>query len=311
MIWQTWRQHRGEALGAALAAVAFGVLALWHGVPMRRAYGRDGVEACQLMAQRIDERCSRVLDSFRESFASLPDQVATWLPFLPAVAGILIGAPLLAREFEQGTWQLAWTQSVTKSRWLLSTFALVLGGVTAASVALAAVISWWFEPLAPHAFTQEKFNHGLLAFPSYVLLAVGIGIAAGAVLRRTIPAAAITLVGFLAVRLPVEFALRPRYRQPLTTTDPAEARGWIVDESGPAGGVVSTASQGTNQSLHYHPDDRFWQFQLIETAICAGVATVAIVFAYHLVRSGDVARVRVRRERDVGPIGDRPRLHAA
>jgi hypothetical protein len=293
MIWQTWRQHRGEAFAAAIVVAIFAVLAVAQGVPMHRAYERDGVAACQQMAQATDERCSEVLHVFRDRFEELPLEVAAWLPFLPVVAGILIGAPLLAREFEQGTWQLAWTQSVTKSRWLLARFALVLGGVTAASVGLAAILSWWFEPLAPHRFTPEKFNHGLLVFPSYVLLAISIGIAAGAILRRTIPAAATTLVVFLAVRVPLEFALRSNYRRPLTTTNPAEAQGWIVDDlySGPADSLAPT-----NVWISYHPADRFWPFQLIEAAICTGVAAIAIVLAYRLVRVGGMARIRVRRQ---------------
>jgi len=33
---------------------------------------------------------------------------------------LFIGAPLLAREFEHGTFRLAWTQGISRRRWLLS-----------------------------------------------------------------------------------------------------------------------------------------------------------------------------------------------
>jgi hypothetical protein len=198
------------------------------------------------------------------------------------LAGMLIGAPLVAREFEQGTWQLAWTQGVTRRRWLASKVALVLGGAGTVSVVFAAGVSWWFGPLAPHPFTTAKFNHAVLVFPAYVIVAIAVGILAGVAMRRTIVAAAITVGGYLAVRLPVEFYLRPRYREPVTTQDPsAAAQGLVVHDGGiggPAPGSATMADQ-----IRYHPDDRFWQFQLIETAILLGLTIVLLSIAWRLV----------------------------
>lgn len=42
---------------------------------------------------------------------------------------MLIGAPLIARELEHGTWKLAFTQTVTRTRWLTVTLAVVGLGV--------------------------------------------------------------------------------------------------------------------------------------------------------------------------------------
>ncbi len=41
-------------------------------------------------------------------------------PYLPAssIMGMFLGAPLLSRSTNTGTHQFAWTQSVTRSRWL-------------------------------------------------------------------------------------------------------------------------------------------------------------------------------------------------
>ena len=41
-----------------------------------------------------------------------------FLLLVPAIIGTFWAAPLLTREFEAGTFQLAWTQSVTRTRWL-------------------------------------------------------------------------------------------------------------------------------------------------------------------------------------------------
>jgi hypothetical protein len=291
MIWLTWRQHRGELFGAAAVLIVLGALVLAHGIPMHHRYDQDGIAACQVMeppayvgpavagADGVDERCARALESFRASYEALPLQVAAWLPFFPAVVGIMVGAPLLGREFEQGTWQLAWTQGVTKRQWVRRRFALVFAGVLLVSLAVAAIVSWWFEPLAPHAFTPEKFNHGLLVFPAYVLFACALGAVNGTLIRRTIPAAAVTLASFLAVRVPVEFAARAHYRTPLTTTDPGQAQGWMVSDgyTGLANRVVPT-----DVVITYHPADRFWQFQLIEASIFIGLAAILVLVTYRV-----------------------------
>lgn len=215
---------------------------------------------------------------------------------------MLIGAPLMAREFEQGTWQLAWTQGVTRRRWLASKLALVLGGVATVSVVFAAGASWWFGPLAPHLFTTAKFNHAVLVFPAYMVVAVVIGILAGVVVRRTIAAAAITVGGYLAVRIPVEFYLRPRYREPVTADDPSVAvQGLVVHDGGIGGPVPGSATAA--DPIRYHPDDRFWEFQLIETAILLGITTVLLVIAWRLTLGRKAPAAPSRRLEHAGRAG--------
>jgi hypothetical protein len=144
------------------------------------------------------------------------------------------------------------------------------------------MLSWWLDPLAPQRFTVEMFNFSMLVFPSYVLLALAIGILSGALIRRTIPAMAAALPAFLAIRLFVEFRLRPNYRTPLTVIDTADPKpkGWIVNEyvSQPAGDTGPAVI-----NIQYQPDERFWEFQLIEAAIFAGLAVILIALAYRLV----------------------------
>ena len=56
--------------------------------------------------------------------------LAGYLILLPALVGMFVGAPLLARELEHGTHRLAWTQSVTRRRWLLSKTLLLALAIT-------------------------------------------------------------------------------------------------------------------------------------------------------------------------------------
>src|SRR6185369_14593823 len=43
----------------------------------------------------------------------------------PVLVGVFFGAPLVAREVEQGTHRLVWTQGVTRLQWALAKFGLV------------------------------------------------------------------------------------------------------------------------------------------------------------------------------------------
>ena len=107
------------------------------------------------------------------------------------------GAPLVARELESGTYRLAWTQSVTRRRWLSTRVALV--GVAALAVAGVAswLVSWWFAPL--DAVNMNRFDPGIftargIVAIGYAAFAFALGVAAGALTRRTLPAMAATLL---------------------------------------------------------------------------------------------------------------------
>jgi hypothetical protein len=127
------------------------------------------------------------------------------------------GAPLIAREFETGTLRLAWTQSVTRRRWL----AVKLGVVAAASAVavglLSLMASWWFSPI--DSVTRNRF--GLAPFglrgvvpAGYALFAFALGATVGLLIRRTVPAMAVTLVGFVAARLAATYWVRPHLMAP-------------------------------------------------------------------------------------------------
>lgn len=293
MTWLIWRQHRGELFGGLLVLAGLGVLLLLHGVPMHQAYDRNDIEACHALITASSQSPSCLDDvlAFDAKYATLPQAFSNWLPLSPALVGMLVGAPLLAREYEQRTWQLVWTQGVTRARWLAVKLPAVLAGVTAVSVAFAAGLSWWIAPTSPGEFEMDVFNHTPLVFPGYVLVSVAIGILAGAVVKRTLVAAALVVPGYLAVRLPVEFWLRPRYREPLTTSDPAVVvDGWVVEGNpmilGDAelrGGPIGAGSIRLPEPVGYHPADRFWYFQLIEIAILLVVTLVLLAVAWRLV----------------------------
>jgi hypothetical protein len=150
------------------------------------------------------------------------------------------GAPLLAREFETGTFRLAWTQGSPRTRWL----AVKLGVVGVASMAVAGLLSlmvtWWSSPIAAAQMGARLdpgiFSESGIAPVGYAAFAFALGATVGLLGRRTLPAMAVTLAVFVGV---VWFAfplwVRPHLLPPAQTTVPLSAasiNGFVIARDG-------------------------------------------------------------------------------
>ena len=146
--------------------------------------------------------------------------VRLWLGVLvlvaPGLIGMFWGAPLVAREFEEGTFRLAWTQSVTRTRWMAVKLAVVGLASMAAAGLLSLVVTWWSGPLDRADLNQfATFDQRAIVPVGYAAFAFTLGVLAGALIRRTLPAMFVTLAVFVAVRL-TEFSwVRPRLFSPV------------------------------------------------------------------------------------------------
>jgi hypothetical protein len=288
MSWSIWRQHRAEALTAATLLVIAVVLV-------------------------------RVV--FFQSGGAPPVSRTDWLiPMqallvaLPGLAGVFIGAPLIARDLEQGTHRLLWTQGVTRKRWLRAKLVLVFAAVAVAAVLLAALTSWAADTGSSAVDAAGRINVWIWfdqqgpAFAAYVLFALALGVATGAVVGRTYPAMALTLLVFAVSRSMINVFLRPHYLPPLQ----APIRTWfprVLPGGGPyeslfvgtsyqtLAGQPLTADQAANMLgqpslgglaavplaphgiagwILYQPGDRFWTFQAIEAGIFLGLAALLV-----------------------------------
>ena len=166
---------------------------------------------------------------------------------MPAVLGMLWGAPLVAHELESRTSDFAWAQSVTRTRWLTVKAGWLLLAAAACGGAVAALATWWSGPinaLSANAFAPGQFDTQGIVPIGYAVFAMALGIAAGTVARRTLPAIAVVLGGFIALRLVIANLLRPHYMAAVTTyynvtgsfTPPGQA--WVLSQ-----GAVSTTGQ--------------------------------------------------------------------
>jgi hypothetical protein len=143
-----------------------------------------------------------------------------WLGVLvvagPGILGIFWGAPMVARELEAGTFRLALTQSVTRTRWIVVKLCLVgLASMTAAGV-LSLIVTWWASPLdRAHMNIFNTFDERDIVPIGFALFAFGLGVIAGLIIHRTLPAMAATLVAFVGARLAVTKWARPNLISPL------------------------------------------------------------------------------------------------
>ena len=276
MIWLTWRQSRVSlAVAAALLGLFALVLAVAH-----------PVSAGDLSRHHLLEFLS------------------TFLVAVPALIGAFWGAPLIAAEMESGTYRLAWTQSVTRTRWLAFKVTLVgLAGVAVTEI-LSLMLTWWSTPgdIAGR-FSPGMFGERGIAPMGYTIFAFALGVTAGLLIRRTLPAMAATLAGFLVVRIAVQTWLRPHFAAPLTMSAPltlengsplqAKPGVWVLSsnfvnaENHIVDNITCNGSQqrgscvtGYHQIMTYQPAGRYWTFQTYELALFAGLGLILIGFCF-------------------------------
>jgi ABC-type transport system involved in multi-copper enzyme maturation permease subunit len=172
MTWVVWRQTRATALGI------IGILALYGGLA--------------------------TAESLRpNTFGGITISFTPYLFLFLA----LLGAPLVSREFELGTDQFAWTQSVTRRRWLVGRLAGMLGVAMLAVAALQATISAVPGGGAVLPGDPRFLVHGPLPYALAAFL-VTFGALAGALIRRTLPALGATLlvtVATIGVLTPIPY----------------------------------------------------------------------------------------------------------
>jgi ABC-type transport system involved in multi-copper enzyme maturation permease subunit len=287
MIWVSWRQSRSQAIACLGVLAALAIYAIVVSTSMRTAFSNDGLAAC--LARGPATSCGTDIMAFTNRFGSAVN-VAFWSVLLiaPGLLGVLIGAPLIARELEFGTWRLAWSQTVSRTRWLAVKLALVTGGVIVLGAAMTAVITWYRAPMdrVTGHFINNAYDYEGLVLTAYILCAFGFAVLAGLLIRRSIPAMVAAFIPWLAIRLVVEFLLRPHFQAPLTFLQSnasltAHGGGYGLGTIPPVTGhigdwVLSFSGNQSGNAYLYQPADRFWTFQSIEAGIFVALTAVAL-----------------------------------
>jgi hypothetical protein len=307
-----WRLHRNQVFVAGIALIVYSIVLIPTGFHFANAY-HTALSTCSATGS-----CGNLSNSLFQGDGLVLDLVIATLG-LPALLGMFWGAPLVAKEFENGTHQFAWTQSITRSRWIWTLVGWSLLAAIVYSATFSALVTWWRTPenelfgkFGPPIFDLQ----GIVPI-GYTLFTVSLGIALGTWVRRVLPAMSMTLGIFIAVRVVDYLYIRPHYLAPLkksvalTSDVKLSQNSWvisriIIDPTGhnigndytsiPTachnslfnGTVINCLSaHGYKRLFTYQPADRYWTFQCIETGLFAAIAAVCIALAVRRIKHRD------------------------
>ncbi|MCX4770984.1 hypothetical protein [Streptomyces sp. NBC_01285] len=292
----------------ALAGIAVLAIGVWWTSGDSDSFADTG---CSF--RNTSTRCIGAVNDFVDSeirFNHLLGYAGVAMMVLPAAVGLFVAGPMIGRELEDGTYRLSWSQSVTPTRWLAAKLAVPAVLTVAGVSVLSAVYAWawsrargtnypvqWFEPQVYGAMGPAPVG--------YALLCLALGALAAVLIRRTLPAMAVTAVAFAAVVLVMNSvrsglwpmrtdttALGREFRYPSEASDVSV--GWMTGggtrlddatcvSAGDFDGCMARHGVAA-QYVDYHPASHFWPLQLIETGILLVLAAAAVAVAFRVLR---------------------------
>jgi hypothetical protein len=323
MAWVTWRQHRITLAGVVALFGAAGVYLLITGLQMHDAYA--AVTACRPASSGV---CQQVANNFLNTYAPGVGWVIGLMQVIPALIGAFAGAPVLARELETGTYRYAWTQGFGRARWTVAKLIPLAVAVTIAAGAFSALVSWYVQPIFGAGDNNGPLYPTLfdllgVALAAWTLTAFAIGVLAGFLIRRVIPAMFATLAAWAGLAFVTGLFLRPHYTAPLVTRNPIiAAQAWVLSQGWFRGGnpasldminntlarvdiravtpelfqpgpatpanlgdpVQYLIHHGYTQLTTYQPASQFWPFQWIEGGWLLVLSLLLIATSVWLVR---------------------------
>ena len=182
----------------------------------------DIADAAKQCADR--STCDSMGVALPEQYAQLWGLIHGAVITTPGLIGVFWGAPLVSREFDNSTHRLAWTQSVTRTRWL--TTKLTCLGLLA--IAFTAALSWmvttWAHQIdAVDASRYVTFDTRDIAPVAHTAFAFTAGVTIGLFTRRVVPAMVIALVIVIACSIAGAYVVRPHLITPLELTAPVKS----------------------------------------------------------------------------------------
>ncbi|MCZ4608617.1 ABC transporter permease [Streptomyces sp. Lzd4kr] len=305
LLWTMLRVHR-SALWFWVLLVAFGAGALlWAYGPGADAawaeFRRMGCDSGQPVLGCDD--IGPAYDRY-DTLYSLGAGVLGLAPFLTAAWA---GGSLIGRELENGTAQLAWTQSVSPARWLAAKLAVPAALLATGTLALTLLhrMMWSTDGQLRLAMGSRDWYqsttfeaNGTLA-TAYALLGLAVGVLAGLLQRRALPALGTAVVGLALLATSIG-TLRP-YLWPVETLTAKDGYPEYIGMVLGDGALTSTGARVSDPLCvddakclaehdivgfyrDYHPSSHFWPLQLAETGIVLAVTALAVLIAFRLVK---------------------------
>ena len=299
MAWVTWRQYRIAVAGLVVVLGDVSVYLLIIG-DQARSFGGAAGHSLTLTAALFQ--------------------------VIPALIGAFVGAPVLARELETGTFRYTWTQGFGRARWTVATVAPLAVVVTVLAGIVGFLFSWAYGPLiggkyGASVLAGNTFDLHGATFAAWTLAAFSIGVLAGLLIRRVVPAMLATMAAWGVLAVVTGVFLRPHYEAPLVSSNPdLPSSSWVMStwwtqdgktvssstinevlqKAGAqvSGGSVSLrpgsalgnmsptqflVAHGFTQVSSYQPASRFWPFQWIEAGWLLALSLLIISLVIWLV----------------------------
>jgi ABC-2 family transporter len=318
LVWVTWRQHRVALAGVAVLLGGLGLYLLIMGLKIRSGYA--SVASCHPPSSAV---CGLASDLFLRDYYPTAQTFTGFLQVVPVLVGVFVGGPVLARELETGTFRFAWTQGCGRLRWAVTKLAMLAVAMTVAAEAFSLLFSWYFQPWFAQgldgALAPQLFDLRGIDFAAWTLLAFALGVAAGALIRRTVPAMAAALAAWTGLFFATFMFLREHYQAPLvagsakaSTVSFSNNWSWAQWYTGPGGkpvsqqtirnvmahaprsvqfsknpnaGPVYLAAHHYTQWWLYQPQSRYWHFQFIEGGWLLALSLILLAGAVWLIRT--------------------------
>jgi hypothetical protein len=235
-----WYQHRTALLWLAAAFGALAAVLIAAGLLARADYASMLRNGCASPGSGLLalSRCRRISGTFPwlghyfdspDSGQGFPDGTSLAIQVLFLLTGLFLGAPLLSREFEQGTFRFAWTQGIGRIRWCAMKLNVLGVLVVLTAAGISALAAWSFGPFNELGGTshwlRSQFGTGPAMAAGWALLAFMTGVAAGALIQRVTAALAATAAA-LTVLLGLYYTTLNRWLniRPLMAQDDEAAR---------------------------------------------------------------------------------------
>ncbi|WP_424185803.1 hypothetical protein ACOBQX_28655 [Actinokineospora sp. G85] len=237
MIWLAWRLQRAQTwtlLGLAVVVVAAALVL--RGMTLSQVD-----PSCLVGNINYSTSCTREWGSL----GAVMTYFQLLLVAMPFAIGLFCGAPLFARELEQGTHVLAFTQSVSRTRWMLVKAAVAVAPALLSVLAMQVALSYWFRaagsfgPYRYGPWSEFNFPTSHLAPAAFTLAGLAVGMLIGAIAKKALLAMVLTIGLFLAVWL-AALGTRELYVATERVTYDVHSGGDYQEQAGPGAEYVDS-----------------------------------------------------------------------
>jgi hypothetical protein len=202
MIWIAWRYQRSVVMALGLLALVVIGFAIVNGVAQHHDFVRFMGAPChgsESVTQARGDRCG-ILDVNLANAEHYSSEIRLAGYIIAPLVGALLGLLAIGNELDNRTARLAWTQSISRTRWFAAKAGVGVALVTAILVPVAVVLSWWSGEGPPsNVFNTENYGVAGWDLVAYGIFMFALALLLGALIRRVGWALAASILVFLAI----------------------------------------------------------------------------------------------------------------